>query len=134
MPVPLQPSANPYSSPSQHGTIDRGAKSRQLPTFPRVVFLLDFFLCMIRGALVIMGVVSYLAIRQQEPDASLLVSFQMELLAGVAIVLTGIPANAAMLSRCAWGALLAWLCATATLASFAIGLWQIWLTVGMRAE
>ena len=132
MSSPFNSGENPYTSPSHTGATHR-RESRRLPGFCKAVFILDLCFCVIRVGLVLLGLVGYVTLKRQEPTSPLLPSVTMELLTGLAIAATGIPASIAMLARQSWGAILAWMCVLATVASFGVGVWQLWLTIDAQA-
>lgn len=128
----IPPGPNPYGSPLQPGT-PYPAPPSSLPGFPKTMFIIDLVFCTLRIFMVLLGLVGYLAIKQQQPNSPLLTTMPLELLAGTAIFLTGIPASTGMLMRQSWGVILAALCALATVASLGIAIWQVVLMADIQA-
>lgn len=100
---------------------------RPYPVFCVVVFAIDLIMCVIRVALVPLTVIGYFALRGgNEAMASMAIA---EAATGLGIVVTGIPANIAMLCRQRWGRVLAIAAATFTGCSLAVGFIQIAFSV-----
>lgn len=120
--------SNPYYSPAQ-GYLGQTpsmypppAPRRGLPVLCLAVFIMDLVFCVIRVPLVGFGIVGL----QMAPNDPMVVQTGIfEVLAGVGIVVCGIPGNIAMLAKQKWGVVLGWATVAATIASVCVGLWQM---------
>ena len=123
MSMPQPPSfSNPYASPEAVSAM--AASDRlPLPTYSKVVIIADLVLCSLRGLLVVLSIVGYLALQQEE--SPMLASVVGEILTGVGIAIFGITGNALLLARKRWAVALGYLAALFALGSVGVGLWQL---------
>lgn len=115
---PHNPYASPLAKPASAAWPNRNAP----PTFAKVMFIIDLVLCAIRALLVLAAVPGYIVLKQQQ--SPLAATAIPEILCGLAIVLSGIPADILGLLRkpsAVWFGAFACL---AALASVAVGAWQ----------
>lgn len=114
---------NPYNAPlpSQPAMPMIGAAT--LPTFCKTVFIIDLVLCVLRGLLVLVGVVGIMVLKQQQ--SPLYKTALLELCFNFLIFAAGLPANIGMLMKQSWGVVLAYVAGLATLASVGVGCYHL---------
>jgi hypothetical protein len=124
---------NPYSAPRDPAALSPwGAPSApsSLPTFVKVVAIMDLVLCVIRLLLALLGIAGYMVLKQQNsPMAGAAVA---EIATGFGISFFGIPAASLILIRKPWAAALLAICVLFTLASIGVGLWQVTIQLSLQ--
>lgn len=93
-----------------------------LPTFCKVMFILDLIFCFMRLPLVLFAIPGYFALRKSGDP--MLQTVVYEIATGAGIVVSGFAADILMLMRSRSAATLGWFCLAVTLASFGVGCWQ----------
>jgi hypothetical protein len=98
-------------------------RSPEMPIFSRVVLIIDMVLCGFRLAVVALGVVGYVVLKQQNNLQS--TSAVFEIVTGTGIVIFGLSGDLLLLLKQRWALLLAIASLVFTLASIGIGIWQM---------
>jgi len=101
------------------GPLERPA----FPVFCTVILSIDIFLCLIRLVFVGLGVVGYMALKEQGGGLALTAPF--EIAAGAGIVVFGLSGDLFLLLKQKWALGLAGLALLSTVASMGVGIWQL---------
>ncbi|MBI4617190.1 MAG: hypothetical protein HY720_26490 [Planctomycetes bacterium] len=99
----------------------RAPDAAALPTFCKVMFILDLVFAGLRVFIVGFGVYGYSVMKKDDPMAGTAIA---ELVSGAALAFFGLSANAFLLARQAWAQALGWFDVLASFASLGIGVWQ----------
>jgi hypothetical protein len=92
------------------------------PVFAKTMFIIDLALSGLRVPLILLAVVGYAALQQNNDP--MLPTVSGEIATGFAMAMFGIAAGVFALLRKPWAVWLGWLAVLATLGSFGVGLWQ----------
>lgn len=124
------PGTNRYNAPQNWQSPNYApALLKQLPTFCTVMFIIDLVLMVFRIAMVMLGFVGYFMLKERDPNNPMFQTAMFEILTGIAMVITGLPANVGRLMKQRWGVFAAYLACLATIASMIVGFWQLSVTV-----
>ncbi len=123
------PPINPYDAPQtpagefpMDGTLH--ATSPSIPTFCKVVFIINIVLCSLRAIIALLGTVGYMAMGGAINPALPEMAILGEILSGWGIAVFGIIGNTLLLMRKPAGAVFGFLCVASAFVSIGVGLWQ----------
>jgi hypothetical protein len=112
---------NPYSSPQAQGMVPR-ATTPGIPTFSKVMFILDLVFCGLRVPLAMLSIIGMSVI---PPNHPLYPTVLFEVATNVAIAVLGLPANILCLMRKPMGVWLGVMALLAVGGNVAVGAWQL---------
>ena len=116
---------DPYEPPRQRTRRTRKKRTGdEFPGFCKTIFIMELVFSGLRLLTVLLAIVGYAILRQQQPESDLTFSAVFEIASGLAMLLTGLPANILFLLRKRWAAVIGWLYVATTVGSLGIAIWQ----------
>lgn len=116
---------NPYAPP-QFGDLPSSYRANSgpppFPVFVTVILVMDLALLALRAVFVMLALVTLTNPALQNP--MIVQTGWFEVACGLVMMLTGVPADIALLARQRWGIWLAYAKVAGTLGSIAVGVWQ----------
>jgi hypothetical protein len=120
---PINPYHSPQAFPGQYPFAPAPAAEESLPTYCKVMFIIDLVMSGLRLLVVPLSVLGYAVIKDENPE--MLPSVIAEIVTGAGIGICGVLAAIVLLMRKPWGLAPAGAAVFFTLGALLVGVWQV---------